>query len=93
MQGHTDRAYLVTPPNTVLDESVQLLQQAEQKLSQRRWHFQKLLNVDVDSAKNETVVADLEDSRTLRHQDLTGRMLREQYRSDRIIGQQVMTEL
>lgn len=49
--------------------------------------------MDVDSAKNETVVADLEDSRTLRHQDLTGRMLREQYRSDRIIGQQVMTEL
>ena len=48
----------VTPADTILDEAGQSVQQAEEKLSRWRRHFQGVLNVD--SAVREEVVADLE---------------------------------
>ena len=50
----------VTPADTIVDEAGQPVQQAEEKLSRWRMHFQEVLNVD--SAVSEEVVADLEDN-------------------------------
>ena len=50
----------VTPADIIMDEAGEPVQQAEEKMSRWRRHFQEVLNVG--SAVSEEVVADLEDN-------------------------------